>query len=219
MPFLSPTPLLTVLQSYRLTVLRSYSLTVLLLLLLSATAPAQTADDILSKFFTVQQVDEVLIRWTITAGNTCEDTYIERSLDGISFERIGLISGVCGSPDQPVTYDFYDTMPAPNRINHYRLVLGLYGYTMPQSTEFIVLNDMGYSIQPNPMADKATIIFRNPIKEEFRFMVYDVSGKTVLDFTTTGDRVTVYRNELGSGVYVFALEGKDVYLQGKLVVP
>lgn len=190
-----------------------------LILVLPSLTNSQTADDILSKFFAVQQDDEVLIRWTITAGNTCEDTYIERSLDGISFERIGLIGGVCGSPDQPITYDFYDTMPVPNRLNIYRLELGLYGYTLPQSAEFIVLNNMGYSLQPNPMGEKTTIIFQNPQEEQIRFFLYDMNGKTVMDFTTTRDRITLYRNKLGSGVYVFELDGKDVYLQGKLVVP
>jgi hypothetical protein len=192
---------------------------ILLILSLPFLATSQTADDILSKFFAVQQDDEVLIRWTITAGNTCEDTYIERSLDGISFERIGLISGVCGSPDQPITYDFYDTVPIPNRLNIYRLELGLYGYTLPQSAEFIVLNKFGYSLQPNPMGEKTTIIFQNPQEEQIRFFLYDMNGKTVMDFTTTRDRITLYRNELGSGVFVFALDGQDVYLQGKLVVP
>jgi hypothetical protein len=179
---------------------------------------AQTADNILSKFFAVQQEDEILLRWTIIAGNTCEDTYVERSLDGIQYERIGLISGVCGSPDQSVTYDFYDTMPAPNRINYYRLELGLYGYSQPQSTEYIVLNDQGYSIQPNPMADRTRIIFRNPMEEEFRFLLYDMSGKSVMDFTTYEDRITLYRQEFNSGVYVFILESKGSTIQGKFIV-
>jgi hypothetical protein len=190
---------------------------VLLLFTPTITFP-QTADDILSKFFAVQQDDEVLLRWTIIAGNTCEDTYVERSLDGIQYERIGLISGVCGSPDQSVTYDFYDTMPAPNRINHYRLELGLYGYTQPQSTEFIVLNDLGYSIQPNPMSQMTTIIFRNPAEEEFRFLLFDMNGKSVMDFITYEDRITLYREEFNSGVYVFKLESEATKIRGKIVV-
>jgi hypothetical protein len=202
--------------------LRLSGLIVLVLITLismfSNPATAQTADDILSKFFAVQQDDEVLLRWTIRAGNTCEDTFIERSLDGIQYERIGIIAGVCGSPDQSVTYDFYDTMPAPNRINHYRLILGLYGYTEPQTIEFIVLNEQGYSIQPNPMGGSATLIFRNPAEEEFMFQLYDMNGRKVMEFKTYEDRIILRREILGSGMFIFSLQGKESMLKGKIVV-
>ena len=187
-------------------------------LLLPTSAKAQTADGILSKFFAIQQDDAILLRWTITAGNTCEDTYIERSLDGVQYERIGLISGVCGSPDQSVTYDFYDTMPAPNQLNHYRLELGLYGYTRPQSAEFIVLNNEGYSVQPNPLSDKTTIVFQNPEQEGYRFLLYNMNGKLVMDIITFNDRITLYRDGLESGMYVFRLESPSSVVLDKLII-
>ncbi len=179
---------------------------------------AQDADAALSKFFAIQRDDEILLRWTIRAGNTCEDTYVERSLDGEQFKRIGLIGGICGSPDNPITYEFYDTAPAPNRINYYRLELGYYGYTSPQQAEFIVLNEQGYSLQQNPMKDKTTIVFQNGTDDEYRFILHDMNGRRVMDFTTTSDRITLYRQELGSGLHIFTLEGKDKILRGKLIV-
>jgi hypothetical protein len=217
-PIVLPSYGLTVPQSYRLTFLSSYALIITLFLLLPQLAFPQSADPLLSKFFAIQQDDQVLLRWTIRAGNTCEDTYIERSADGISWERIGSIGGICGSPDQPVTYEFYDTLPLKNQVNHYRLELGLYGYSSPEQAEFIALPASGYLIMPNPMTDKSTLIFDNPQDEEFVFRLMDQHGREVIVVSTTSDRVQIFRQGLRSGIYFITLEGPGTKLTGKLLV-
>jgi hypothetical protein len=107
---------------------------------------SQQADAVLSKFFATPLDETVFLRWTITAGNTCEDTDIERSSDGISYERVGLIGGICGSPDQSITYEFTDTLPLFNRTAYYRLKLGYYGYSSPQTVKINRFNESGYLI-------------------------------------------------------------------------
>lgn len=193
-------------------------LPLLLFSFFSTQAISQTAEDVLSRFFAVQQEDKVLLRWTIIRGNTCEDTYVERSVDGGPYERIGLIGGICGSPDASITYDFYDTVPVPNRFSAYRLLLGLYGYTEPRNVEFILLNDEGFSLQPNPMTEKSWLVFDNPRSEEFTLRIYDMRGKMVYSITTDTDRFLIYREGLGSGQYFFTLEGSDRKMSGKLIV-
>jgi len=166
----------------------------------------------------VQQDAKVLIRWTIQAGNTCEDTHIERSADGISWERIGLIGGICGSPDQSVTYDFYDPLPLRNQVNHYRLELGFYGYSSPVQAEFLALPASGYLIMPHPVVSRSTLIFGNIEKHGYVFSLFDMTGKKVMELTATGNRIILDKQTLGSGMYLFRLQGNQGSLTGKVIV-
>ena len=48
--------------------------------------------------FTARQAnDGVYLTFTLVMGNTCLDTEILRSPDGVDFETVGIISGICGS--------------------------------------------------------------------------------------------------------------------------
>jgi hypothetical protein len=179
---------------------------------------SQEADFILSKFFAVQVDDQVLLRWTIEKGNTCEDTYVERSLDGIYFERIGLIGGICGSPDASITYDFYDSMPFLNRDNYYRLMLGQYGFTSIKSVEFINYSDKGFILGPNPFNDFTTFRFENEKNEEFTIIISDIMGRKLYQSSTTSGEIVIRRNELGSGLFPYRLLKTGIIIsEGKLL--
>lgn len=180
---------------------------------------SQQADEVLSKFFAVQLEETVFMRWTISAGNTCEDTHIERSADGISYERIGLIGGICGSPDQSVTYDFTDSVPLINRVSYYRLELGFYGYSSPQIVEIIKYNEQGFLLAPNPFSEYTRLAFENPLKKKYVLIIAEMQGKIVAEMSTTNDEFIIYRNNLSSGQYNFRIfeSGKPAF-EGKLVI-
>lgn len=179
---------------------------------------SQEADFILSKFFATQVEDEVLIRWTITAGNTCQDTYVERSEDGISYERIGLIGGICGSPDASITYDYFDTMPLPNRETYYRLMLGQYGFTSPQKAWFTQLNDQGFLLAPNPFKESIHIAFENQEESECQLMVYEMQGSLIYETSTTSQQFIMNGTHFTSGLYFFtvARQGEKLF-SGKVI--
>ena len=128
-------------------------ITTVTLYLITLISFAQDADAVLSKFFAVQVEETVFMRWTISAGNTCEDTHIERSSDGITYEQVGLIGGICGSPDEAITFEFTDSIPLVNRTLYYRLLLGYFGYTSPKVVEYRLYNDQGFLLAPNPFSD------------------------------------------------------------------
>lgn len=193
-------------------------LVIILVSLSSVHLYSQEADFILSKFFAVQVDDKVLLRWTIEKGNTCEDTYVERSSDGISFERIGLIGGICGSPDASITYEFYDSLPLLNRNNHYRLILGQYGFTTTKTVEFINYNEDGFILAPNPFNDFTIFRFENEKSEEYTIIILDLMGRNMLQKTTASDQFIISKQELGSGIFLYRLlkEGK-LLSEGKLL--
>jgi len=186
---------------------------ILLLILTLPFSPAgQTADEVLSRYFVTELEGNVFMRWTITAGNTCEDTYIERSADGIAFERIGLIAGICGSPDASITFEFTDTVPVYNQISYYRLMLGYFGYTKPLAIEVKKFNDEGFFAGPNPFRDFTRIAFRNDDNEEYRLLVCDMQGRSVLQMLTNGNEFIIRREELGSGIYIVKMIKENVTL-------
>lgn len=186
---------------------------------MAITSLSQEADVILSQFFAVQLDETVFLRWTISAGNTCEDTHIERSSDGISYERIGLIGGICGSPDQSITYEHRDTLPLPNRLSYYRLYLGQYGFTSPQAVEFIQYNDQGFLMAPNPFTDKARLAFENTTGEEHTLLLANALGKLISESRTTNSEFIIQRDGLSAGIYFYkVLKSGIVIYSGKIIV-
>ena len=179
---------------------------------------SQQADPVLSKFLVAQVEETVFLRWTITAGNTCEDTHIERSADGIAYERIGLIGGICGSPDQAITYEFTDTMPLINRKSYYRLELGFYGYSSPQSVEIFILDDNNYLLAPNPFTTYTQLRFENGSGEEYQLRITDMQGRIVMESATRDDFFIIKRGDLSQGVFIFRVtnSGKALF-RGKLM--
>ena len=82
-----------------------------------------------SSFELLEVHDGIFINWQIDSGYTCQGVDILRSEDGVDFEEIGHISGVCGSLSKPVAYSFLDEHPISNSNNHYRLKLNGHGFT------------------------------------------------------------------------------------------
>jgi hypothetical protein len=180
-------------------------ISIITLYLITINSFSQEADVVLTKFFAAQQDETVYLRWTMKAGSTCEDTYLERSPDGIAYERIGLIGGICGSPDQDITFEFTDTMPLVNRTSYYRLLLGYFGYTSPKMVEFVRYNDSGYFLGPNPFNDFTRIAFDNNDQEVYRLLICDLQGRKVLEMMTTGNEFMITREELRAGMYAVRL--------------
>ena len=196
-----------------------YRKLILLLFFLPLFSRSQSADEVLSKFFAVQLDETVFMRWTITAGNTCEDTHIERSADGTNYERIGLIGGICGSPEQSITYEFTDTEPLVNQAAYYRLLLGFYGYSSPQVVEFIRLNEQDYLLAPNPFSEFTRLVFENDEDEEYNLIISDMQGRIMQEMTTTGDEFIIPGLDWNSGLYFFRVFSQDkVLYNGKLLV-
>jgi len=149
----------------------------------------------------------------MSAGSTCSDTQIERSDDGINYEKIGLIGGICGSPDEEMTFEFTDTLPLVNQTAYYRLLLGYFGYTSPEILEFVWLNEQGYFLGPNPFNEYVRIAFDNEDKEEYNLTIVDMFGRQVLKMWTGDDEFLILRKDLNAGSYTIMLkkDGKMLF--------
>jgi len=191
----------------------------LVLLLIPFSTLAQNADEFLSEFFAVKQNNTVYLRWTIKEGNTCVGTRIQKSLDNQAYEFIGEISGVCGSPDKPASYEYYDSLPAIGKLNYYRLEMGPLGISDPISIDFILFNSKDYSVQPNPVVNSSKLYFKNPRNETHTILLLNQNGKLVSEFRTNSNFILIQKRNLSSGLYIFKILKEGVFISsGKILV-
>ena len=174
---------------------------------------------ILDGFVGVPQSQQIQLRWVISAGQTCNGTFIERSSDNLHWVNIGDIPGVCGSSSTPVPYNFIDSSPIGNSINFYRLELGGQGFSPVVSVPFYDFTSKGYVLMPNPVSGTAMLYFGTSETEAFDISVFDISGKLVQKVSGNGGNSRVDVSHLMPALYFFIIERKGKSkVVGKLVV-
>lgn len=163
---------------------------------------------LLQDFSGYQQDKQLVLRWTFRSGSLCEGTRIERSADGLAFNLIGEIPGICGSPGSAFTYTFIDSFPKVNAVNHYRLELGNFGFTSTISVEFIKAGSTGFVVMSGN-SGQTDILFQNPSGRKAKAVIYSSSGNRVLELDGAGRRITLPSGKLASGIYLLLLNFSD----------
>jgi hypothetical protein len=174
---------------------------------------------ILDGFVGVPQTGQIQLRWTISAGQTCNGTIIERSTDILHWEKIGEIPGVCGSSATPVPYNFIDNSPVNNRVNYYRLELGGQGYSFVVGIPYYDYSENGFVLIPNPVHDKADLYFSTSETESFKISIFDIAGKLVQEDKGSGGNYQIRVSEKPAGTYLFVImrQGKK-NVSGKFII-
>lgn len=196
--------------------------TLLLLLMLLAPSVSVRAQShpFLERFQATEVGGMVFLSWTLRAGNTCNGVQIQRAVGSSSFTPIGEIPGVCGSIDQNTDYTFFDSIPAPQALNRYRLELGNEGLSQIISIQLSGLGTDAYQIRPHPVTDVSVLKFKNEKRKTHTLKIYGIDGKTFSESSTDLDNFTLYRHEFASGTYLFVVldaEGR-VSFTGKIMV-
>lgn len=183
-------------------------------------ANAQTKHPILDKLNLFEVNGAVHIDCTITAGYTCNGISYYRSDGGEEFKKIGEVSGICGSPDFAVRYQFIDEDPPKNQPLRYMVDFGGYGNTEELSIEVVDTDLLGYQVRPNPTAGQSLIFFRNTSNSEHYMRVYDLSGRQVYSGQTIEKFFEIDLTGNAPGLYIFnILEDKSgSRLHGKIVL-
>lgn len=163
---------------------------------------AQTIS-ILDGFTGIAQTNQVQLRWTISTGETCNGTIIERSSDAMNWEQIGEIPGVCGSSSSAVSFNYIDSLPISNAINYYRLELGSRGYSEIIKVAFYNFEESSVVVIPNPVAISATIYFEAKVYESYSFALYDLNGKVHITLQGEGNNIVLNVENLKTGTYFF----------------
>jgi hypothetical protein len=190
----------------------------LILLLIPIEQFAQSPHPILRNFSGQVANNTIRLSWAIKGGNTCEGTKIQRSGDGLFFETVGEIGGVCGSPDFDVPYTFTDSVPLRNQKNYYRLELGTHGFSAAVSFFFVPLNEQSYNVIYDPAARTAMIYFDNRQNEEIIFYLITTNGRLITKETTHDEVLNFNFQGFSAGVYLLNVQSETVNFTARIPV-
>lgn len=169
-------------------------------------------------YFEANEEDQsIFLKWAVSEGQTCNGITVTRSSDGLIFQEIGKIDGVCGSPDVSIPYSFLDESPLKNQLNYYKLELGVSDFSEVISIEYNEKNEEGYQIRPNPVHDFTRIYFDNPNFDEVDLLIFDSYGRQVDLYTSKSNFVEIDVTSFFSGMYFFLLKKTDETIKGKFL--
>lgn len=177
------------------------SLITSLCVLLSGWVGAQNA--VLTEFTADQVGEKVLIAFTFSKGNTCNDTQIQRANHSMQFQTIGSIPGVCGSNDKEESYSFVDSFPLYGETNFYRIWLSTLGVSDTIALDVKPASDNGIIVFPNPATDLVGIAF--PEIPDAIIQVHDRLGRAVFSQAAVGRNLEVSLGSWQAGSYFVSL--------------
>ena len=126
---------------------------------------------------------EVRLDWTYNSTEPVDHFEIERSLDGLSFEKIGEAEGINGQ-DSHLHWDMEASEQGREEL-WYRLrgieMNGLHTLSEVRKVTFSDAFEM--KLFPNPFSDELTLWLNLPIAEPLQVRVYDVAGKSLADWS------------------------------------
>lgn len=173
----------------------------------------------LNAFTAVENDGEVLLNWELMSGSICSGIAIQRSDNNLSFENIGGIDGVCGNLSSPVTYNYTDAFPIPNKINYYRLEFGDGHYSKVLSLDVRALNADGYLIRTEN--SRLRILFRNKDHSKYQLYIYNLAGQQVCSSSTSDD---YFQPDISGGMNqllffkIVSLEKSEKAISGKFMI-
>ncbi|WP_235297182.1 zinc-dependent metalloprotease [Portibacter marinus] len=156
--------------------------------------------------------------WTTGIEVNNESFTIERSRDGINFEKIGKISGA-GTSYESIDYEFIDRNPHEG-LNYFRLSQTDFdGIHVTLSVRALELpNSRAVEIYPNPLTN-TNILYLNYFtrsKTHIRVMIKNIEGKVFFDqyySMSKGENTLKTRlNVLKPGMYIVQIvDGQTIY--------
>jgi hypothetical protein len=178
---------------------------------------AQNQHPILRSFTAFKQPTGVLLRWVIKGGQQCQGVKVYRSEQDLLFKQISHVEGICGSATEDETYTHFDNSPTSNTYNFYRLEMGFQGFT---DTITVFFEDFGakeHLVQTNYRDGSYRILYNNDNNKEAILRVFDLSGKELIQETSTNSDVTFDATGLRAGIYVFRISGvSETDIHGKV---
>ena len=161
-----------------------------------------------------QLVDVV---WTTATEKSNDFFTIERSVDGVNFEKIGIVKGA-GNSSTALTYEFTDTKPLKGT-SYYRLRQTDYDGKTEAFEISAVHFDSGniINVYPNPATDILVIEANGLEDEQSKVEIFSATGELLISrlITSNSDRLVV--SNLPSGVYTVVISN-DNWSQKDIIV-
>ncbi|MEZ5026083.1 MAG: T9SS type A sorting domain-containing protein [Chitinophagales bacterium] len=166
----------------------------------------------LTIFNAVKSGDKAHLYWT-TASEWNNDYFeIQKSSDGIHFEKIGTVDGA-GNSNQPLHYNFYDSTLVVG-LNYYRLKQvdfdGTFAYSKIASIDVASIVQNSLTLYPNPATTQITLQYNNTQDGSVDIQIVDAIGRIVFQeqhkLVTSGEhQFVVDTHLLSKGLYCVRL--------------
>ncbi len=167
--------------------------------------------------------NSVELSWEVSSETNNEGFEIERSLNGLSFEKIGFVAGR-GNADDAKIYSFIDEDLAIGKVYYYRLK------QIDWNAQFEYFDVVSVALEgektvfgeffPNPTSNTTSIEIYTRTNEVWNVEAYDLSGKQVwssLYHLTDGrNQIELELPNLNTGLYFFRFENEVESIHRKL---
>jgi len=164
--------------------------------------------------FTARPLEnQIQLKWTTASEINNSGFEIERSSDGMGFEKIAWQTGI-GNSQNENRYVFDDKNVLRNQIYYYRLrQIDLDGkFDFSNIVKAKILGEANIQISPNPTFDKITVNVSDDLKNEsLSIKIFDVLGrqvfyKTVALKNKTSFQYSFQNSNLAKGVYFLKIK-------------
>lgn len=170
----------------------------------------------LTRFSGKQNQHQIDVYWTTAQEINANNFEVERSFDGVNFDKIGTIQSRLHNSSTPTDYSFTD-LNAKNGLNFYRLKqVDMNGNFTFSSIIAIDLNKpfiTNIRVNPNPVITKAVIFFSAEKETAITLKIYTSEGrevKSMISHLNKGEnKLSIDATTLASGVYFIVLSQPD----------
>ncbi len=169
-------------------------------------------------FEAIENNKTVYLKWQTATETDIAYFIIERSDDGGWFERLGQIQGA-GTTNLPQNYTFTDRSPQYG-LNYYRLKqVDTDGQFTYSSVISVLIESQPHQIVlfPNPVTEKASLIYHSPENTILKFLISDEAGRWIASPTFNvhqGQNILELDvRDLSPAVYFLSLENDGVAIQ------
>ena len=181
----------------------------------------------MTSFTVKKENNNAILRWTTVSETKNDHFEIERSIDGINFTKMGIVSGN-GTTAMTKNYSYSDPLANVNaKVLYYRLrIIDIDGFnTFSQVVALrldgsIVMSNM--TVYPNPFTNNIKLQV-NSVKEEnslIRFI--NMNGQEVLKRNVTlqpGENIVIIKDleVMAPGMYIMEFGTKDGVMTQKII--
>jgi len=158
--------------------------------------------------------DKVKLNWQTASEINNEKFEIEHSIDGVAFEKIGVVDG-SGTTTNVVDYNFLHLQPSRGD-NYYRLKQIDFDGSFAYSEILHLKNNQSpkFKLYPNPVKEK---LFLSGVSEDASAIIFDHSGRQVTKIDAVGTEINT--GFLSSGLYILKIMTPDQHqLESKFIV-
>lgn len=173
---------------------------------------------LIENFTGTQFNNSIVLNFTLVKGNTCTDTEIQRSTDGINFIVINTIAGICGSTQENISYSITDNSPVANSYNYYRINLRSLGFSDIIKVRYIDFSASNALVIYNSQQQLSTLFYKNPSAKKIEFEILNQHGMKIYSGTSNTSEWNVSTSAWPRGLYFIKFMNGDVAITRKLMV-